>query len=48
VSRVKPGPASVKPAGRARAATPAAVAPVKTTLPAAAAAATGTDDWESL
>ena len=47
VSRLRPGPASVKPAGHARAATPAAVAPVKTTLPAAAAAATGTDDWES-
>ena len=47
VSRLKPGPAGVKPAGHARAATPAAAAPVKTTLPAAAAAATGTDDWES-
>ena len=47
VSRLKPGPAGVKRAGHAKAATPAAAAPVKTTLPAAAAAATGTDDWES-
>ena len=45
VSRLKPIPASVKPAPPARAATPARVAPVKAALPVAAA--TGTDDWES-
>ena len=45
VSRLKPAPASVKPAVPARAATPATVAPVKAALPAATA--TGTDDWES-